>query len=97
MAEGQEPFRSKEKLCHMAQIRPEARSHREADRPTRGAVEGPEAQEPEKLASARCGGTYTGSAEAQAIRRAPRGVSEVMEGPEARSHHSPQSMEITLR
>ena len=29
-------LRSKDKLCHMAQIRPEARSHREADRPTWG-------------------------------------------------------------
>ena len=40
---------SKDKLCHMAQIRPEARSHIKKRTAPHGAVDGPEAQEPRKM------------------------------------------------
>ena len=76
-AEGQEPQRSTSQgrrpgalgartncaTWHRFGRRPGATEPRTAPH---GAVEGPEAQEPE-LASARCGGTDTGSAEARAI------------------------------
>ena len=84
-AEGQEPQRSTSQgrrpgalgartncaTWHRFGRRPGATEQRTAPH---GAVEGPEAQEPEELASERCGGTYIRSEEAQAISRPPFGV-----------------------